>query len=846
MARDSGALKTNEGNTIRNFFPSYRVFIEGTEVTNLVTSVRPNWSPANPHSVTIELANPNQIMTLTAVDMCIIAAYRNSVLQTILSAIFATGATGVSIPPADNVNASSQLLPAGTILPLQTLDSTAFSQVAQANGALTFPPYSQGNAPIMPPMTAALNNLKTTILVPKLQTTYQQSTIQIDGSSLPSEIFFKYPMVQGKWIWHFSDRVRVAFRDVVDPTVWYWMHAGTITDTNERENEDQQSVITITSEGVLKDLRNARIQNATGTFLSADTLSTGAFSAPSAASSQESAFTTQQLSQITTSPVSSFLQNMTLTSIVETLLFGSTSAANSLSQSVTASLSNQSPAVIAETLGIPSSDGSGTATASDITAYENSVRGLNVSAAGNFKMASQNQGTDVYILGSMGAFDAASGCTQTTLPLWQAVIDHQVSPDDVSFMARGSTVLTGATSNTSGAPVGQAQSNQSTQQSVTLPGSSNTPASESGAVSDTYNQIQQVITKIGSDPDTYPIEQYVRMLLPAQLTSLIQRAVLDRDLTHTVGTVSEFYDRLSLLHQVTDRLEFVLYDTPKGDIIIEMPLYDFEPRHWSSNGSLTSPLAESLAAVTPLPNEQAFPELVNVQAALSEINAATTDTTSFDLNYRIFPWEQISIDLTASDQDVKTVWSTVPRWTQADASDNSQSTRQQVVVALPNLIPLYGFRYEQGGQESLITTQAAAQVYCNLMLNKTNADTMSARVPCAPNWRAWLNRPVLVDSRNFLGVTKSISHSIVWQSDCSTEYGFWHFKFWDGRFTTDAAGNACYLFAPFGGVNSQPFNYSYLLQINNLATDLSKSSTNGGQIEATLSQVLATPQRTQQ
>jgi hypothetical protein len=855
MARDTGFGKPSEGITIRNMFPGYRAFLEGFEITNLVSSVRINWSPGNPQTCTLELLNPSQLMTITDVDMAIIAGFRNNVIQQVLNALQSQGgAQGTNIPstsPVPSLGTSPNNQNNGIQQNPQTLVTAAASA---SSGALSFPPYSQGDAPLMPPITSAINNIKTTILVPKLQQifTYTYGTTGIDQTNLPNETFYKYPMVQGKWIWHFSDRVRVVFQDPVNPTVWYWMHAGTITDTSERENEDLQSVLTITSEGVLKTLRNSRIQNATGNILSPSLTSSS--SAPSGSSGQQIGFTPGQLSTLLDSPLSNFLQGMELSAIVDTLIFGGSAASTGIAASITEALSGgQSLAVIAERFGVSPSDVGGSITQSNLTAYIQQNRSVAIAAAGPFKPISNSRATDICVLGSMNAYDAAQGSVNVTLgtsspslPSWQARIDHQVKASDVQDMLANQAVLTGTTTNTAGNPVGQAQSLQSTQQAVSLPGGSSlvTQASSQGNL---LAQIESVINTICMQPDQYPIEQYARLLLPAQLTSLLQRNVLDLDLASTTGSVSQFYDRLSLLHQITERLEFCVYDTPKGEIIIEMPLYDFEPRHWSNNGQLTTQYSELQQNTSDNPAsapDQAFPELASLSATLSQVNASTIKEASFDLNYRIFPWEQVSIDLTANDQDIKTVWIGTPRFTISLTGDTAQQYGQRQAVQLPNLIPLYGLRVETNLDFGLSTTAQSMDLLLHLSLNKANADTTSARVPCAPNFRAWLNRPVLVDSRSMIGVTKSVTQSIVWQSDCSTEYGFWHFKFWDGRFVTDQNGTR-YLYAPFGGVNAQPFNYAYLLGIDNLNQVMSTSQP-GSTSAAVITQAISTLQRAPQ
>jgi len=405
-----------------------------------------------------------------------------------------------------------------------------------------------------------------------------------------------------------------------------------------------------------------------------------------------------------------------------------------------------------------------------------------------------------------------------------------------------------ATSDTSGRhPPGSLFESQSSVRSQELENNQNAFISSDNALpSDLVGQsmvadsdITTTITTIGTQVENYPIRQRVLVLLPANLGARLGRKVLDFELAKAPSTTAEYYDRLSILQQVLERLDFSFYDTPRGDVVIELPLYDFEPRHFADDGKMSAKFTEPDAG--PFNDQPAAEPQGSVQGAFAELNRAIEslrDITGtkkapkrkFDQNYRIFPYEQISIDLTSTDQDVKTVWVSQPRFIENFARTSQE--RKQVITVLPNLIPLYGVRVETGDPPGYLTTEEGCRLYNHIMLNKTNADTVSARVPCLPNWSAWVNRPIMIDSRNIISTVKSISHSIVWQSDCSTEYGLWHSKFWDGRFVTDDNGNQRMLYAPFGGVNSQPFNYAYLLKFDKIARVLGGA---GGQAQAILS-----------
>jgi hypothetical protein len=872
MARQTGAEQASSGvsgvgySTVRNFFPSYRVFVAGFEVTAICSAVRINWADRNPQQVQIELNNPDQLMTITEADMLTISAYRQGLTtqfptqagltaasQQVGQIYEAAGQTldpstqGLATPP-DQVNIGVEVDGSAPVTP----ENLTQAIIAAATGQVFFQPYG---VTALPPFTLDILNLKNYVIPPKLQVLYRQNTMGVDGALLPLETFFKYPFVQGQWIWHHNDPVRVAFRDPVDPTTWYWMHAGTVTDINEKENEDSQSSLTLTSECVLKDLRNSRLANTTASFLSPSQLSS--------VTGQQVAVSPEQLSAFTDAEYTDLLTNLTLAQILELMIFGSQALLDNLGQLV---YSSTPPSVIAEVLGVTpvqaQEQGESLTQLTDqtITSLQQQLRANVVAGLADFKKWKATQGVQIMILtGSTGlaigtsspvgssnpnpaltpADQAIGVALANGLPDWQGLLDHRVTIDDLTDFYIVDKVSMGSTSDTAGRPPGANRfsqqpsirntQTQNAQQMVNdYIQSASDPNLATSAQAQHANLIDTIITTIGSNPDDYPIRQRVYCLLPANLGARLGRQILDLEMAGNPSSTAEYYDRLSLLVNVMNRIEFSLYGTGRGDIVVEMPLYDFEPRHFASAGELNNPFTEPN---NPPQNDsstygsnlqEGFDELANIQGAEDEINFIGLEATNYDLNYRIFPWEQCGCDITATDQDIKTVWVAKGRLVAQNKSGSNDKKR--VAVALPNLVPLYGFRVEQGDPQGYLRSDDAVRLFCFAQLNKTNADIVSLHVPCTPNWTAWLNRPVQVDRRSIIGATKSINHSIVWQSDISTEYGFWHCKFWDGRIVNDTVtGKPRKLYATFGGVNAQPFNYAYLLKRDSINQALGTS-----------------------
>lgn len=758
--------------TVRNYFPAYRVFIYGIEVTRLCTSVRTSWPASSPMQCTIELVNPERLMTLTAKDIVEINAVRARL--TTLSSTNAPYSLGNQPGSFQELEGLYQLATTGSIGVLRFDDSYA--------------PQFDCPSPV-PPVTYDLARIKDLVLPKKLEKgKYFLGLKGPDGESLHPELFYKYPFYQGKWIWHFSDPVSVVFRDPVNPSVWYWTHRGTVTDVAEKETEDYQSILTVTSEGPLKALRNARIMNATGAILT-----------PEITGMEEDEFFTL----LTSVPYSNFLQRLTLRNILELMIFGSQSLIDDLSERVHKGIT---AAELEERFGVLLEGPKRTdrVTLNDVKYFQDQLRNLN-STGLKFKQWKGWQGVEVRIVG--GPIDPVDKDTgeAVTLYEWQRLIDNRVRVTDIGTMLRQYVMVV-----QDGDATAQAKSVALANEKEKATGQEAVNAGKS---------IDDVITEICSDIDLYPINQRVRLLMPAHLGSRLKTHIVDQELSSNIASSAEFFDRLSILQQTLDRIEFVLYDSPRGDIIVEMPLYDFEPFHFSRDAK--DPLDErddmaywQLAAnyivdkVSGLFEEQPSgdSDYVDLEKMRSE-----TDQL-YERDFAVYKFEQISADIASSEQDVKTAFVARPRILEAQADDASRTGKKGEVAVLPNLIPLYGLRVEQGDTYGAINTPEASRVFAHIMLNRTNADTVNMRIPALPNWAAWLNRPVLIESRSIVAATKSIAHTIAWQSDANTDLGLWHAKFWDGR-VVEEDGVTRLLFVPFGGVNARPFNYAYLLGI---------------------------------
>jgi hypothetical protein len=861
---------------IKNLFPAYRVFIYGLEVTSLVSAVNRSWPMNSPQQVNITIENVEECLTLTREDMLTIAGIKDGTFRVFLQ-------NWLSYTNALTSDEQIELVKTYTGIPSNQFHITPsdFLKYASKVNREGFTGFRQ--ATVIAPMTQLIANAKNNIITKKLGDLYLQPSIGIDGKPLFEEIFYKFPFYQGKGIFHFGDPVRVAMRDPRNPRRWHWFHSGTVTDITSDKTEDSARSLTITSEGVLKDLRNARVAQMTGSFRSpgvvqgpptspgspAGTYELFPLKDQAPAGSKPSPFTDEQLSILTSAvPFSNFLQGLTINQILELLVFGVGSVLDSFSQEVrrnTNGLDQGTLSVIAERFGISLDKQSGKITDQAIKAREAQLRGLNLSGLSKFKKWKKNQGVQIRILGGpIDDSDREIGeALESGLASWQNLIDHEIRPEDLINLLVPAPDQTGPVIETGGRlyppevadlaqrVIGPLKSllegafglDPTAKFIQTVVGSpENLPEPPTVPQVDVHD----VITRIGSDPDNYPIRQRVLMLLPAHLGGTLGRRVLDLDLSGCPATTAEYFDRLSLLQQVLGRIEFCIMDSPRGDIIVELPLYDFEPRHFTDEGARAIEDVNTGRGSSYL-NALAF--LKNAPQALKRL--FTEPIRGYEQDFTIFNEDAGRFTLGATEQDVKTVWVSVPRWTNGMARDGSNQGNRQVVTVLPNLVPLFGFRVEQGDPPGNITTAEAARVYNHIQLNKANADTVSARLSgMLPNHRLWPNRPVLVDEESVQGVIKSLTDNVAWQSDCSTTVNLSFIKLWDGRYIyktdtgiTPAGGTydqrlalrlegqtngveRIRLFVPFGGVNARPYNYAYLLGIESAAKAAKSTASN--------------------
>jgi LysM repeat protein len=728
-------------------FPSFRVFVFGQEVTNDVSDVSVNWKVGRaPSSCAITLLNPNDRYIMRRED----------------------------------------------IVALNPQTSARFANKAQSDIAHDYLRMTSG---VVVDSVNDGQSHKAKIVKLKQHPTYRinvKTTDAFSGQTTATKNVSFYPFIEGKSCFHQNDPVRVFAQDPFDPAVWYYFFSGFITQIGDSSSGPAvEKTLILQCEDVTKSLRYARytinpgIRDLNDVNIDQDLADFTGFTSP--------------------------LVGLSLQEAADYIVFGDVAKE-------TSSLSDDSVAkfpVVSR-----NSDGK-------LIAFN---RIIAKTAAGNFKYRSQKE--RVYVL------SGGSG-TRTAISLkdWQnLILDHKVkigdlidlrarsdNPEQASDVvarieSQASTTVTGLDPPApttyvvkSGDTLGEiatsfgttisaltALNPNITNPNVIYPNQVITISQpKTTVISNPKKLTELIISEIGRDPGNYPVDGgTLFMLLPEGLDELGNQ-IIAQDYVSTASFVSEFKDRRTLMYDLVDRVEFVFYADPKGNMIIEFPLFDFDPNDFGSRNSQKSGAIEGFP-----------PGLVKFTTANSD------GTIEFD-NERRFTIEDVAVDtFSATDDDgpVRTVALAVPvpiRYVQAATENGIQTAPiKPVSVRLDTLIPIYGMRVIQADSKArLVETELGARIAAAVELNKVNSDAYSIKINMLPRFSAWLNRPMLFRHRNHIGTAVSVSHRISWASSAETSISLNYLRGWQGEIDSES-GN--FVYTTIGGAESRPLNYATL------------------------------------
>lgn len=233
--------------------------------------------------------------------------------------------------------------------------------------------------------------------------------------------------------------------------------------------------------------------------------------------------------------------------------------------------------------------------------------------------------------------------------------------------------------------------------------------------------IEGVITEIGENPQRYPVDGgALLMLAPRSLGAGTNRDIIDRGFKGP-ETQTSWKSRLGILYDVFNRLEFSFYATPRGDIVAEMPLYDFDPKHF---GTYASDLIVQ------------GDDIMTTQQFFTDERVRTMVTSTYLV---IKGYTELGV-------------------AQRVAGEEPAVARRRT------LVPQFGVRVEERNPEVYVSSKSGAEVYAELQLNKINADALTNSLQMIPRM-TWLpNRPVFVEPERYIATLRSYSTTIDWAS----------------------------------------------------------------------------------
>jgi len=831
----SGAeISATEG-VYRDAFPAYRVFIYYHEVTADVTEIRVNQAGGSAErsagGVSLTLLNPADRYILTRSDMAIIGAqaarindraYKvvldagydvwriSSMMFEELQALASTGnidalytyIQSVGLKPEDFITNDADGNP--MIADRETLVASVLDAGSQVAGGLPVWPYHSSYTG-----DVALGGVKRSVLESKF--TRRSELFYDKNSSLLTyepKTVFDFPFQEGDCIFYPNDPVRIAWRDPFDARVWYWAFSGFIDAWTENAGTNKDSSITINCTDVTKMARYSYSQINTGLF-------------------DDLIFKKDATSQDTKNQnfilyFKELFKGFTIPEVLETLFFGVGSAISNIdirTRFFVAKMSNDAAvqyiydnfqgstlAGLDQMVGkVKNNHDVNLQITLRQSIYNNKMLtvldtlnqyddlGIIKHPGGvSFRRKNDKHGVYVYYLGTPDIIDAQIGEEVPDLKTWNDIIHHRVQRSDLQTMAHDG-------------------------KGATIP--QDIQYNKAGSVMDV------VITTIGTNVSgLYPVGcGRVFYFTSPRLQKWLGTNAIDNAMGGTGSMHSEFLDDLTLLYDLAENIEYCFYATPKGDVVFEMPFYDFDTIHFGDPKDLMDhnyDMFESLHDYESLFRDS-YGGLYT-DAELQELTNMTFKLQTTGTNYRVPDYtqdpvfnylEQFAIEShetysysnSCSDSGVCTIARQSPKLIKGNSAFEGLD-RRYAYVFQNELIPSLGIRLIQGGMLNFIDDYDTAQLYLAVFLNRVNAEAHNLSIPTIPKFGLMVNRPIRWKKRNYSACIASLQHSIVWNSSCDTTINMNQVRGWTGEVDTKTGQP---LMKHFGG--DRPFDIAKIV-----------------------------------
>lgn len=655
-------------------FPAFRVFIFGIEVTDSVLSINTSMHDgAAPNQCNISLVNELDRYVMTTNDM--------------LSLTGLDGGT-LNLPWLDSdENVGNYIVPQ-----FPTADSSP-EQISNFRSLVQNKIIQARKRQILDRKLAVLQSINSENVLDMFGEPVTAAYTNYFGKTVA-----KYPISDGMPIFHPMDPVRVFMRDPFNPTKWYHMFAGFISDLAHSADENNQKTLNVVVEDATKLLRYTRIAVNPG-IVDANV-----------------AIDENDLTAISFN--TNFLQGKSLPEAFYTIIFGP----DAIGASDLISDGNKQSKIKTKMRAIGHFN----------------IEQSQIFTCGPEPIAEPEYTSETGLFGS-GEFSGFKNPIHLNdeLNVWQAVIDHEVKPSDLITMH----VL---------------DSPHETEFEVGL----------MQADSDGRILTEEVIKFIGEHPDRYLVDGgRLLMLIPRSLGERNNK-VLINDIIQSYPLQTDWVSAGQVLYDIVDRIQFSMYCTPKGDIVIEPPMYDFDPDSFGLEGVS----ADQMKAVS----------------YLSSMSNKYKDGPRgpFGQNFVIRKGDTYNYDVAQLDSQVYTMalakhsifqnWETLPY---SDIIGDLQN------VTLRDLIPLYGVRQAPLTPRGYINTIEGARLYATICLARLNADARTVGIRHIPNIKMWVNRPHYIQVCNAICTTKKINHNLIWgkSGDMSTTSEMYAMRTWTGQ-----------------------------------------------------------------
>ena len=717
MANDPAAYRLG--------FPAWMGFIYGLDISQYILSVNITQHDGNaPNTCQITLNNELDIFTVTTNDIIYLDRFKSGLDSRKLSVPWLTSDMdpGITDTDPDTVNlniADVRTSPPGLMHPIK-------KAILGRKGKLT-------------------------------QTVSKDDRVDAFNQPLPNfmndyfgQTILEYPISDGCSVFHVMDPVRMFFRDPFDPSSWYHMFCGFVSDITENVDQNNVKTVTILVEDPTKLFRYTRVA-----------LNPGVVDAKKVVQDQDI-----RIQSFWTNP----FVDMTLPEIIYTIIFGPTYKNNSGNDV----LISQKFSEIADSVG-------------GVSILASKMRGIghfswDKSLLATVGPASDDQSNSSTNNKSVDIGVAAKPLMNlgTNLAFWQRLLDHKVSPSDIYMMATDKDS-----------------------------GSNTTMYERRGLLTrdiDGNIDIVSVINLIGGHPELYPVDGgRMMMLIPLGMGTQNNEIVI-KDVIQSYALQTNFIPIGQMIMEIVNRIEFSFYCTPRGDIVIEPPLCDFLP----SDFGMQTIKSDSIINHNIIGVTGSVAAYYDLGKALQIFNSP--DSGPYGPNYVILKRDTYSWESAQIDEKVFTMAAGVNALIKNfDNIGYSDMIGKLQTVTIPELIPLYGVRQASLTPRGYISTPQAANLYAQICLNRLNSDAHSVHINHIPNIKMWINRPTYVQGRNLLATTRQINHSITWgqQGDMSTTSELNYVRTWSGE--VDKFGQMIY--TTIGGHGAKLFDYAMLFQM---------------------------------